>query len=1618
MEPLIGYRRDPDGTVVASGLGGYVYNLVVNSLKIKHVVLIPRDHVYAGTFPNGSWAGCLGMISRNADLAIGPILPTITRFMVAQPLPQYYFIRLTTCAGTRRLFKTDVFGYVTALDTQARAFLDSVWATLLASMLLLAILMSVPSAGGRSRMSMFADQLMDLVGNMFFEATPEPPEDSYRRWLTSFWWIVVMVVMTGFTGIMKASMMVKDQAGRINGIHDVIERPEIKPYLIDGSTYHRLFSRLWRQVQRYRSVTSATEILSKQTFDEVLDEKAIFFCDDIMLYWTVARLYPNGVDGEFYLGTDFFINNEFTMFIRREFDKGVIKKMHLRLRWLWDAGLPQEWNRRTMEAALRHTTDTQTTVVAAMKLTDVGAIFYLMLFGQAFACTAGLFEVFFGMLLPAATRALAQRRSASDSPHAVRTGRRLSAVEAPTRLKDDVTSTDYRRQGNWLLMKNKNKEVSRPPKVRPPNTVQATDTIRQGMAQATNASAKSSGNDRAKTAIGQQLGNSAREQKMSGYPQDANHSQPGNIRQDLTRPQSPTTPQTPVQPLPSFQPEVNRLPQAPQYQRAPTYRVPPNSTQAAGYAQDPGYPRLAQYLQAPKYPETYAYPQSASNPEPSGYQQLYPQAQNDPAAFVYQAPPAYAPSSGQTYLQGLPPDMDPYKQVYYDAARNGILPQAPWNAGFYYTEQPSNTGAPWQAEPPHWMQDNQEPRRDMRSVSVMTSFGPTDSDRSAGVTHHGTAFSCKVTPSHHVSSSTVERSTGGASLQFLDFTWGAPERAPARGSYKARVMPGTVAKDVGLETKPFSWSSRGPLKHRDPTITQQFKPATEARREGALYSGSSSAHEESSRATEPKLTGPVVLNTNLLRSATSDNDDAHQDIGSPGSLPEELDTTSPPVAKASGKKYSKKSEDAENSDSEASAGQVDEGRNPETGVSDAVCPRDELSSSEFMSAKDKHAPSRSKPKAAASIVSPPSRTELTSEQEEEADKAGEQMDKELRDLELTTVELYPESRLAQQFSTDTLLQASMETQLLAFIKDRAHADVTPARKLYNMCMNRGAANAALLDAKKLLRQWGSDWPQKDSANISPTDVWHFAAKLMQVLGVPSLVGIEIGLDPWNIDLNIIELGPPRTVFFSKDVSEPRVMKLFSDATRTAAKALDPNDASAANAAAKDVSIALASISLLQLDDLGTSPLDFQVIKFTSLGKGVQYFLRTVFANIVTLDTSTRLLVHRSPLVRRELDETVNSLPPRAMLNYLGLLALVALSPFLPEQLSSLRVLHSVHTLGRAEIGSNDVLCLRAVSQAYPACLATASQALYKNTHRSVWLSQLESLFVGYVRNVVWMDNLTSLFVRYKMQHHRLARFFPVWPLGDCNSTTRAASSKAINAFVDAVRLRQTQELEQVPCKASAASEHRLTVVGVARYRLCLQLFQIPAGLVNGSVPANSSVFALHLSRLAVRLYAALAQLLYEGTVYEREIPLYFTEEAERTLEDLLDCLVCDARRRFPHGLRAERVRYALLEQVLALQLGFLAFRRLLSVRRIWSFDFRFSTLPEVSSDQLFFLYYALDHCELSDAVFESHQFEAYRRLPAAVRVNMAVRQSTQFAQAFRCPSTSPMAAGELCQVLR
>ncbi|KAH9367898.1 hypothetical protein HPB48_018983 [Haemaphysalis longicornis] len=226
------------------------------------------------------------MIERNeCDLVVGPIVPTFRRFAVAQPLPQYMFVRVTPCGGTQQLYKTDVFAYVTALDPQGSS------------------------------------------------------------------------------------------------------RPE--------------YQRLWRQVVQYDGLRTAAEMVTKPIFDIVLEGKAVFFCDDTMLYMTIARLYPNGFEGEFYMGTDYFINNPFAMFARRSLDPNIITQIHNRLRWMWEAGLPQEWKRKAMASARSLSATAQTAFTAEnMKLTDIGAIFYLLLLGQGCACVAFAAELSVGQALP------------------------------------------------------------------------------------------------------------------------------------------------------------------------------------------------------------------------------------------------------------------------------------------------------------------------------------------------------------------------------------------------------------------------------------------------------------------------------------------------------------------------------------------------------------------------------------------------------------------------------------------------------------------------------------------------------------------------------------------------------------------------------------------------------------------------------------------------------------------------------------------------------------------------------------------------------------------------------------------------------------------------------------------------------------------------------------------------------------------------------------------------------------------------------------------------------------------------------------------------------------------
>lgn len=171
--------------------------------------------------------------------------------------------------------------------------------------------------------------------------------------------------------------------------------------------------------------------------------------------------------------------------------------------------------------------------------------------------------------------------------------------------------------------------------------------------------------------------------------------------------------------------------------------------------------------------------------------------------------------------------------------------------------------------------------------------------------------------------------------------------------------------------------------------------------------------------------------------------------------------------------------------------------------------------------------------------------------------------------------------------------------------------------------------------------------------------------------------------------------------------------------------------------------------------------------------------------------------------------------------------------------------------------------------------------------------------------------------------------------------------------------------------------------------------RLPPGLFGSIVPLNSSLRTHQVARVAVRLYTALAALLSVAECLRRD----------------LDAMPPALKSGFPP---AKEQPWALFDQAVGLALAHDNLAELLDTRRIWGKDLRLKGLENLSSDQLFFVYYAMDNCERSDA-------QAQRRLAWPLggqeRVNGPLRHWAPFAKNFGCLDGQPMVAPKRCPLL-
>lgn len=608
-------------------------------------------------------------------------------------------------------------------------------------------------------------------------------------------------------------------------------------------------------------------------------------------------------------------------------------------------------------------------------------------------------------------------------------------------------------------------------------------------------------------------------------------------------------------------------------------------------------------------------------------------------------------------------------------------------------------------------------------------------------------------------------------------------------------------------------------------------------------------------------------------------------------------------------------------------------------------------------------------------------------------------------------------------SRDTMIQDTLTEKLEPLLLAAPQNDVKIAADLHNACADRThtKVDGAVTTAKEMFRSWSvPDWPVLSASGLTVSKAWKFAGKLVRDLNLATLADVDVGIDLANLSRTAIELDKPKLIFSCNDASRHAVLSLFRTALMEVMSKFSPQNV-------MDDHLNEVISAFIRLGSSPARPgnpdvgsIGFYEVKLIEMDSGYLELLQEVFSNIITIDFNTVVVIKSSDYLRNHLPSAVNELPVRAVVNYLGFLALVHLAPFFSEQLQNLRQLFGKSVFGRTlpDVSKYKMLCFLAVDKLLPGCSTKASAKLRGDLDAQVIISttltQLEEVFIKNIPNIRWMDRTSALQVSYRMKRRKVTQFGSDGdPCFYDDQKSAFGTDNPLKFYQQVSLLRQQQALQMI-LKAAAALNKPQSCSELstqATFDVSHQLVHVPVALFNLSVPTNTSMFAFHLSRYGVRFYRALVHFLFPNNMYEFEAPMSIPDNLIDELDHLLSCLELDLRL-LPHRLRgpvapdSEKTRSAMMQHTLAVQLAFRAFQEQLSVRRVWNQDFRFKRLPNVSADQLFFIYYALDNCESGDVVYKEHQGEW---LPAEYRVNVPLRHVVEFPGLFQCSSDSHMA---------
>ncbi|XP_065293868.2 glutamate receptor ionotropic, kainate glr-3-like isoform X1 [Dermacentor albipictus] len=390
--------------VPVKGICGEILAAITRSLKTNYTITFPLDSFWGLLKPDGNWTGVLGMLQRDeADLALSVINPTSEKKDVAVESETILPIEIMILAGRQSSHESNILGII-------QIFPWEVWLLAFCGFLMSAVVWSVGDYihfrldnknGLFDHVGNFLGRLWAFVESTLLEASPVVPSRISARILVGAYWLVVIILTTAFAGQMKAMLMVRQEADRIDSLKDLSERPTMKPYAPAGSAvvssirYSRdpYYQKVWRMMQKFKSDLPPAVVLSDSSMREIIRGKAVLILSRPTLAERANEVCANSSEGEFYVGRvpTFEFNSVF--YLNKRMPATLRDFINKRILWLRDSGLLEKWWRESSgnwEGCGQATSD------GTLTFADFSDLIKLLLAMLACACVVCLTEVAVG----------------------------------------------------------------------------------------------------------------------------------------------------------------------------------------------------------------------------------------------------------------------------------------------------------------------------------------------------------------------------------------------------------------------------------------------------------------------------------------------------------------------------------------------------------------------------------------------------------------------------------------------------------------------------------------------------------------------------------------------------------------------------------------------------------------------------------------------------------------------------------------------------------------------------------------------------------------------------------------------------------------------------------------------------------------------------------------------------------------------------------------------------------------------------------------------------------------------------------------------------------------------